>query len=462
MPPLSFASPAAWRPALAVAALALAFACVPALSGGCATARKQAAEGSPAGTARGGSGSGGLGSRGDSAEGEAPGLEIYVFSMGQADSMLFVGPPPGRRTLLVDLGETIGGDKNNHHRVLRRIVDITGKPWVDYLLITHFHQDHMGAPNKDSSKATGIFGLLDDPLAPFKVGTLFDRGDDVRFSQPTSRHRDYLIHVDEWKAAGVVKKRVTPKLGTQSIDLGPGVTVEVLAVSGRVAEGDEGAMAGIEAAFPGTYAAAPANENDYSVAIEVQYGDFEIFTGGDLNGAAVPPDGRPLPAMTNRSFGNKGETYTNVEAWMVKRWKAEGRESDVEVYRADHHGSEFSSTPMLVDALDPEFILYSCGGMYGHPKPAVVERGAKTAVQLVTSSVSSESWPTGLPTELGEIVGEIVMEVAADGRSWTLNGRPQRAWTDAEEAANEDVRPDWTPAASAATSADSAGSRSRP
>jgi hypothetical protein len=32
-------------------------------------------------------------------------LHIYVFSIGQADSMLIVGPAPERRSLLIDLGE---------------------------------------------------------------------------------------------------------------------------------------------------------------------------------------------------------------------------------------------------------------------------------------------------------------------------------------------------------------------
>src|SRR5688572_11925748 len=34
----------------------------------------------------------------------AAGLQIYVFRVGQADSMLLVGPGPARKTLLVDLG----------------------------------------------------------------------------------------------------------------------------------------------------------------------------------------------------------------------------------------------------------------------------------------------------------------------------------------------------------------------
>ncbi len=31
----------------------------------------------------------------------APGLEIYMFPVGQADSMLVVGPAPARKTMLV-------------------------------------------------------------------------------------------------------------------------------------------------------------------------------------------------------------------------------------------------------------------------------------------------------------------------------------------------------------------------
>ena len=55
-----------------------------------------------------------------------PGLEMFVFSIGQADSMLVIGPPPQRRTLLIDAGEELTGPKNKHIHIRQRIEQITG------------------------------------------------------------------------------------------------------------------------------------------------------------------------------------------------------------------------------------------------------------------------------------------------------------------------------------------------
>ncbi|MCH9029539.1 MAG: hypothetical protein IH819_07990, partial [Bacteroidetes bacterium] len=91
------------------------------------------------------------------------------------------------------------------------------------------------------------------------------------------------------------------------------------------------------------------------------------------------------PLYVLRHFG---EIYTNIEHHIVDYWESIGRESDVEVYRANHHGSGYSSTAKLVDALDPEFILYSTGKQYDHPSNTVVRRVADTARQFATTAVT--------------------------------------------------------------------------
>jgi hypothetical protein len=233
---------------------------------------------------------------------------------------------------------------------------------------------------------------------------------------------------------------VVPELGTGAIDLGAGVTVEVLSVAGKRSDG-KSALAATEAASPGTYAQAPASENDFSIALLISRGHFELFTAGDLTGAAWPGEGEDYPASTHRSFGRKASTYTNVEKWLVQDWQKQGREMDVEIYRANHHGSAYSSTEDLLAALDPEFILYSCGGMYGHPDPEVVARGMKTAKQFVTYAASLSSWPSGLPADVATVVGEVPIQVAMDGRSYTIRGDLQPAYNDKDEASGKDHRP---------------------
>jgi hypothetical protein len=355
--------------------------------------------------------------------------------------MLVVGPAPEKRSLLIDLGTPRGEDGFTHTRVAARIEEITGRRGVDYFMVSHFHEDHVGRRNKKNPR--GIFGLLSEPADKFRIGTWFDRGDgELEYSIRTRAHRHTIEHLPGYIESGRVGRRAVPNFGSADIDLGGGIIVDVLAVAGRVHPGDAGALAAVDSETPGIYTRAPASENDFSIAVEISLGDFELFTAGDLNGAPFPGEGSPYATHNVRFFGKKGSTYTNVEGWMVKHWQAENRESDVEIYRANHHGSKNSSTADLVDALDPEVVIYSCGGMYGHPDPEVVRRGAEGAIQLLTHSASEKSWPEGLPTDLADIVGETHIEVAADGASYLLNGRRMRSWTDEQEASGADVKPE--------------------
>jgi len=369
------------------------------------------------------------------------GLSIHIFTLAQADSLLVLGPAPQRRSLLIDLGSTRGGDRKNHLRVADRIEALSGRRQVDYFLVSHFHADHVGTAGRGKGKPSGMFALLADDNEAFRIGTWLDRGDSgEEFAPRTRPHKDLLEHIDGWLGSGRVGKREVPAMGVGSIDLGPGVTVEVLSLNGKRSDGAS-ALEEIEAKHPGNYAQAPASENDFSIALLIRSGEFEFFTAGDLTGAAWPGAGKAYPASTRRTFGRKSSTYTNVESWLVQDWRNNGRQLDVEVYRANHHGSAYSSNEDLLGELDPEFIIYSCGGMYGHPAPEVVQRGAKTARQLVTYAASLSSWPSGLPAQLATLVGEIAIHVASDGRNYTIAGESQPAYSDNDEAQGKDRRP---------------------
>ena len=377
----------------------------------------------------------------DSTEPPKIGLEIYIFSLGQADSMLLVGPAPERRSLLIDLGTPRGEDGRTHERIAKRIQNITGRRGLDYFMVSHFHEDHVGRYSEKSPR--GIFGLLANPIDKFSVDLWMDRGDgEQEYSVRTRAHRHTIAHLPRFIRERRVGERVVPDFGARQIDLGGGIEVDVLAVAGRVFPGDPGALAAVEAANPGVYTKAPASENDFSIAVEVSLGNFELFTAGDLNGAPFPGEGKDYATHTVRFFGKNGSTYTNVEGWMVKHWDEVNRESDVEIYRVNHHGSKNSSIQPLIDALDPEVMIYSCGGMYGHPDPEVVKRTAPGALQLVTHSASEKTWPDGFPEELGQIVGETQIKVSADGETYWLNGRALPSWSDEAEARGEDVRPE--------------------
>ena len=71
----------------------------------------------------------------------------------------------------------------------------------------------------------------------------------------------------------------------------------------------------------------------------VAFGDFEMFIAGDL--------------------------HTPQEQILVDA----GLLPDVDVYQANHHGSETSSSQRFVDALSPEVVIVSNGTHAGHRHP---------------------------------------------------------------------------------------------
>ena len=352
--------------------------------------------------------------------------------------MLVIGPEPERHSLLIDAGEVMGGDGRNHERIGRRLEELLGTRSLDTVLLSHFHGDHTGFARNGARQAFGLFGLIE---AGWTVDTLLDRGDGLDRRTATRSHRDVMREAPRWIDEGLLGERVAAVAGETRIDLGGSVDVEVLVAAGCVAADDPG----VWAVEPGaeeqrgeeqrgqTLRRGPVSENDFSIGLELSLGDFELFTAGDLNGALQPEDGAPRRS-TKRFFG---ERFTNVEQHLLDGWSE--RESDVEVYRANHHGSRFSTTQALLDALDPELIVYSTGGQYGHPTRDVVRRGAATAEQLVTSAVSATSWPRGLPSELGRVAGEVVIAVDPDGRAYTVNGERRRAFSDEAERIGEDA-----------------------
>jgi beta-lactamase superfamily II metal-dependent hydrolase len=366
-------------------------------------------------------------------------MEIHVFNIGQADSMLVIGPPPARKTLLVDLGEPTGNSKlppnftSSTEVVRQRIRELTGGDRVDYFVLTHYHSDHAGFAPTNAAPGTGIIQVLSDSKNPFRVGEFIHVQDDgSQFMGSGAKDRPVFKRIRQrmpgWIKAGRVGSSTKPTFGKAQIDLGSGVSVDILAFAGTV---PGGASAFHRAEIAGAnYAVNPGDENDLSIALEITAGEFEMFAAGDLNGASDPVN---HPLFVLREFGS---IFTNIESQLVDQWTSVNRESDVEIYRADHHGSGFSSTVKLVDALDPEFILYSTGADSQHPSDDVVKRGRKTARQFATTAVIH---PSTFTSARGKVTGEIDIVVAPDGKSYTIEGEKHLAFTDAEERAGKDV-----------------------
>jgi competence protein ComEC len=130
------------------------------------------------------------------------------------------------------------------------------------------------------------------------------------------------------------------------------------------------------------WAASTTNPNDASVVLQIGYGAVRMLLTGDAE--------------------------RRQEEWLVRQYRDSLRST---ILKLGHHGSSTSSTPVFLDAVQPDLAVVSVGtgNRYGHPSPAVLqaldERGTHV---LRTDDVGTIMLRTDGRT----------VDLVADGRRW--------------------------------------------
>ena len=240
-------------------------------------------------------------------------LLIYFIDVEGGQSTLPVSP--AGKSLLVDAGwPGQGANARDAGRIQAAMAD-TGISKLDYVLITHFHVDHVG----------GVPSLVQR----VKVGEFLDHGVNREDSDIT-RH-DYAAYI---KAIGSTPRRIVHPGGT--IDI-PGLTTIVI-----TADGDHIAAVPGVSPEPNPYCASEphwdldSTENPRSAGILVRYGKFRFLDLGDLTKAKEIPLVCP-----DNLLGH------------------------VDLYLVNHHGMNLSNSRAFVDAI--------------HPRVAIMDNGAHKA-----------------------------------------------------------------------------------
>ncbi|KAL7713937.1 Competence protein ComEC [Entamoeba marina] len=283
-------------------------------------------------------------------------LNIFVFHVGQADSQLILFP--SGYSVLIDLGENRDDfTPTNVEYVSQRLTEILPTKTIDVLVLTHTHLDHFGYVEKN-----GIWYLIEQ--MNFTVNKFVSR----MIGEYTGEKREDCtnetidwIYVGEYESYNVdwicyanSRKDLTklsrvqefPSLCSTSQIQPPDDHAEIQIVmhdAYSVKRGD-----GSLVADNWRDTVDPPSENDYSICLRIQYGDFVYYTGGDADG--------------DHAFIWGYET-NNVET------KMKDIIGSVDVLRANHHGDSLSNSYEFVSVLNPTVSVISCGdhNHYGLP-----------------------------------------------------------------------------------------------
>ena len=241
-------------------------------------------------------------------------LQIFFVDVEGGQATLFV--TPAKQSLLIDTGWP-GNDGRDADRIVAAAKKANISK-IDYVLITHFHNDHVGG--------------LPQLAARIPVGTVIDHGD--------NRESTDAPTVQVWQAyqallAAKKLKRITVKPG-DSLPI-RGIQATVLSADGAVIDrplhgsGQENAACKNAEHYP-----ADQTENIRSLGIVVTFGKLRILDLGDLT-----RDKEMELVCPNNKLGA------------------------IDVYIVSHHGWYQSGSPAFLNAIAPRVAIMDNGAKKG-------------------------------------------------------------------------------------------------
>ena len=251
---------------------------------------------------------------------------VHFIDVGQADATLFV---QDGHVMLFDAATKNRGDE------LVEYIQNLGIEYIDVLVLSHPHDDHMG----------GSAEVLNN----IEVGKVYGPDIfDISSLDTKGWYNDMINAVDE-----IDTERNQGKEEETSIWHFP--------------KNDQGEFAKFNIGDAVVEFYAPLEDeysdfNDYSICAKVTFGTVDVFLTGDA---------------TN-----------SVEEALIE----EGYDLDVEIFQASHHGSDTGNSRGFLEAMSPECIVISCGmkNKHNHPVKSVVELYQEMGIPVYRTDESGD------------------------------------------------------------------------
>ncbi len=287
-------------------------------------------------------------------------VEIHHIDVGYGDAVLIKSPTG--ESLLYDAGGRGKGYTEVLSYLIRQGIDGANDA-LDYMVISHYEPEQYGGIQEV------IFGLdrepgdmhYNDDLRPEIA--IYDRG----WSGCGIDYENYL------RAAGDMRQTLQPG---EIFSMGP-VTVECVAVNGIIDGVDyrPGDKISEECGGPAGY-----RENDFSIALLVEYGEFRYLVTGDL------------PMEFEAALGDYLET--------------------VDVYRAGERGGSSCSSQHFIGEINPSLSVISSGrNAFGNPQTEILSRLGQQGElyqthvdgDVIIKSNSVDFWKEDIPEPEGKV-----------------------------------------------------------
>ena len=299
-------------------------------------------------------------------------MDIHTIATGRGDATFIV--MPDGTTLLIDAGDN-GKEKDKQHpnsskragewlsiyiqRILRHIPDSDGK--IDYAMITHFHDDHMGSIRQMFPGQNG-YGLSGITLVGEKVGfkKLLDRGY-PKYDFPTKNLNganknfmpEYHKFVEYQMTQGMKMEQF--KVGALNqiyMDRNPKKYKRYFEIRNLCGNAQVWKGKGKRAEKDYTGNPRLFDENVNSCGVRITYGDFKYYNGGDLSGG---------------NWDSYKSDDRNRESSVAKVC------GEVNVMKANHHGYYETCNGFFLNTLSPEVIIIDARSD-NHPVPSTMAR----------------------------------------------------------------------------------------
>ena len=303
-------------------------------------------------------------------------LDLHHINTGRGDVAYYIFPDG--TTLLFDAGEQDPNDARTHSarnsvirpnnskrpyewivHYIRQVAPANRKPVINYAIISHFHEDHMGSFYDNAPRSatgsyilTGITGVAE--LLPIEV--LLDRGYpdydipyDMKSNAFEERSKANPSSYKYWKTMNnyfsFINERHKSKLITTNLQAGsrkqvhmrykmssyPNFFVRSIKSNGRIWSGKDSSITEHFPMFRRDEPKTHPTENALSQVITINYGDFVYYTGGDIPG--------------NIGYGQP--------AWMDMETPVSKAVGGVDVATMDHHGNRDALNEFMVKTLRP-------------------------------------------------------------------------------------------------------------